>query len=277
MSKFVTVPSLPPDPDFVRTYGVKTSKDWYRCNCPMCADFSGKLYVNLTNSFYKCFKGCAKGYFNNTQLSQFGVQLSSAVQKKDKVDRNFPRISLENESLEANIVKGYLGDRKMEEYIQRVFEIEGSVVFGSFAVALPIITPLRRTLFWYYRLIGHPELKHFSEFPKSDLFYGHPRVLTTKSLFIMEGIFDVLCSLPFSSVSSFGKTLTVGQLALLKYFTCEEILICLDGSVDVRRKFQSLLKVKLETGKKVGLVKLPRGQDPADIGPSIRDLDREYI
>jgi hypothetical protein len=277
MSKFVTVPSLPPDPSFVRTYGVKTSKGWYRHNCPMCGDTDGKLYVNLTNSFYKCFRGCAKEYFNSTQLSQFGVQLSNSVQKKDKVDRNFPRISLENESLEANIVKGYLEDRKVEEHVRRVFEIEGSVVFGSFAVALPIITPLRRTPFWYYRLIGHPELKHFSEFPKSDLFYGHPRVLTAKSLFIMEGIFDILCSLPFSSICSFSKVITDGQLDLLKYFTCEEILICLDGSVDFKRKFRSLLRVKIETGRRVGIVKLPSGKDPANVGPAVANLEREYI
>jgi DNA primase len=277
MSRYMTPASLPPDPSFVKTYGIRTPKGWYRLNCPQCGDTNGKLYVNLENSFYKCFRGCVKKYFDGKGLSAFGVQMSESLQKTEKDKFDFPRISLENESFEANLIKGYLDSRGLEEHVRRVFEIEGAVVFNNFAVALPVITPLRRTPYWYYRIIGNPEFKHYSEFPKRELLYGHPRVLTAKSLYIMEGTFDILCSLPFSSVCSYSKIITDEQLGLLKYFTCEEILVCLDGSVDFKRKLRSLLRVKIETGRRVGIVKLPEGKDPANIGPVIKDLDREYI
>jgi hypothetical protein len=272
MSSYVAPPVLPPDADFVRNYGKKTpAGNDYRLNCPKCGDQNGKLYVNLEKGIWRCWRGCGSGRLGALQVHggvQYTIEVETGV-RKEIVPRFF---SLEVESMESSIVNGYLTEeRHLQEHIRKTFEIRGAIMMGKFAVAVPVITPLRKTEHWYFRFIGVEDggLKHFSDFPKRELLYGHPRSLTSRDLYIMEGCFDVVCSVPFNSVCAWGKIITEEQIELLRYFASERFLVCLDSDVDINRKMRSLLRVKMETRKKVGIVELPSGKDPGDLGRDI--------
>ena len=271
MSRYSTPSSLPPDRNFTLRNGIKTPSKMseYRLNCPLCGDEEGKLYIDLDKGIYHCFRHGAKGKLDGA-LGSFGVQLQQAIlvpKEKAAITPSF--FSLDKDTLDSNMIKGYIESRRFPEHIIQNFGLKGAIILGSFAVAIPVITPIRRTLHWYFRLINHPNLKHYSDFPKRELLYGHEKCLTSKDLYMMEGPFDVLCSLPFNSVCFFGKIITNEQIELLKYFSCERFVICLDGSVDLKRKLRSCWRVKIETRRAVGILQLPPNQDPGNLGREI--------
>ena len=209
------------------------------------------------------------------------IDFGSISLEKEKKIIPIRTFSLEVPNLESGIVNSYLENRRIHEHIIRDFELQGASLFGCFAVAFPIVSPLRKTEHWGYRLICHSELRYYTPFPKHGLIYGHAKVLTARKCCVMEGPFDVICSDPFQAIAALGKSLDDDHISTLKYFTCEEFFVCLDGSVDPNRKFKYALKIKMETGKPTFIIELPPGLDPGEVGKGIWDCPRstpeEYL
>lgn len=268
MSRFTSI-IFPITKEFVLRsgYQVPSRPSEYRFNCIYCNDTSGKLYVNIQNGYYKCWRGCVKGRigFQNEKIPKVlqVVQKGEKVKKKTKII-NF---SLQSDDIGAQIVNNYLMGRGIPSHIVTAFKLYGSILFNSYAVAFPLITPLSMTSYVGYRLIDNPKIRYYTEFPK--LLYGLPVVLTSPLVFIKEGPSDVWCSLPLQSVCTFGKNLSEDQLSILRNCTATQFLVCLDGSVSSDKKIEFMLKIKLETGKKVGYIQLPKGSDPGELGDSI--------
>ena len=270
MSRFSPI-VFPVTKDFVlrNGYQVPSKPAEYRFNCIYCGDKIGKFYANIENGYYKCMRGCVKGRIG---VSNVGSNTLQTITLEEKLEKKKPKIinfSLNSNDIGAQVVKSYLYNRNIQDHIITAFKLHGSILFNTYAVAFPVMTPLMTTHYTGYRLIDHPAIRYYTEFPK--LLYGLPTILTSKIVYIKEGPSDVWCSLPLNSVCTFGKNLSEEQLSLLRNCTANEFLVCLDGSVDRGKKMQFALKIRMETGKKVGYIQLPQGVDPGEIGDKIVD------
>ena len=267
MSRFSNI-VLPVTKDFVQRNGLQVPSrlSEYRLNCIQCGDDKGKLYVNIQNGFYRCMRCSFKG--------RIGVNIGSnklqTVQIEEKSEKKKPKIIdfyLGTKDIGAQVVENYLHNRNIQDHVIKAFKLHGSILFNTYAVAFPVITPLHVTPYTGYRLIDHQAIRYYTEFPK--LLYGLPTILTSETIYIKEGPSDVWCSMPLNSVCTFGKNLSEEQLAILRNCNTKQFVVCLDGSVDVGTKIQFALKIKMNTGKSVGYIQLPKGKDPGEIGDDI--------
>lgn len=257
--------------DFILANGHPVPKrpDEFRFNCPYCDREDGKLYVNIRNGYYKCWRGHIKGRIGNRPSTPglHSLEIQPVVEKK-VID--YVLFDIQRDTFESQIVQAYLSSRGINDHIIRSFGLKGASLLGCFAVAFPVMTPLTTLNHWGFRLINHAKLRYYTDFPKK--IYGHPGTLTVDDLYIMEGPFDVLCSIPFSAVALFGKSPTAEQLLFLRNFVCKRFLICLDGSVSDSHKESYALQVRMITGKDVGIVELPRDKDPGDLREAVKDF-----
>jgi hypothetical protein len=277
VSRFTTLYDFPPDVDFVRANGVPVPgrADEYRFNCPHCGMTDGKLYVNIKKKRYQCYRGCVRGGFGSIAVIPNTLQIEQIQLKKEKTKAVYSLFSLEQETFESSIVKAYLKSRGIADNIIRSFRLQGAFIFGCFAVAFPVVTPLITYEDIGFRLINHQVLRYYTAFPKK--IYGHPSTLTAKELFLMEGPFDVLCSIPFKAIATFGKSPTDEQLSFLSNFVCASFNICLDGSVDEGKKITYAMKVRMITGRDVFIVDLPKDKDPGDLRAEVLQCPKHKI
>jgi len=271
MSRFSSI-VFPVTKDFVlrNGYQVPSRPSEYRFNCIYCGDKGGKFYVNIQNGYYKCMRGCVKGRIGYSSTGLNTLQTISTEQVQEKKQVKITNFYLGTGDIGAQVVESYLLGRDIQSHIITAFKLHGSILFNNYAVAFPVITPLCSTPYTGYRLIDHPNIRYYTEFPK--LLYGLPTILTSKVVYIKEGPSDVWCSLPLQSVCTFGKNLSEEQLSILRNCTAEEFIVCLDGSVDRGKKLEFVLKIRMETGRKVGYIQLPVGSDPGEIGNRIADF-----
>ena len=269
---YATPPSVPPTRDFILKYGVKASRlGEYLLTCPLCK-VAGKLSCNVNIGVYKCWRGCCSGKLpSNTIKGIDGVLVSPSQKEEEEKEKKvvkIDRFSLLKPTIEAQYVNQYLLKRRVTREIIEAFELEGAALLNSFAVAFRVITPFGPTDYWGYRLLNHPNLRYYTDFPK-DVIYGHPRILKEKAVLVMEGVFDLLSSLPFQTVSLFGKKPTDKQKSYLEDLPCEYLILCLDGSVDKAYVTGLYLQMLIRTKKKLKVLEIPGKKDPGDLGPSI--------
>lgn len=278
MSKVFPFPSnFPPTLDDVYIYGVPVASrpGEFRLSCPLCGKPDGKLYANVYIRKWYCFRHGEGGSL--ADVSPASLDLPSLFSRTShSVNVKF---TLRTWNEMPDVLQYLIQKRRMSK--ERVFQYglcPALVTRNNFkAVAVPILTPSGITDHFYFRVIDSSEVKHLSFFPKSELLYCHMTSVTAPRIYIMEGIFDVLCS-GLHAVAIFGKFLSADQLHQLAKFAAREVVVALDGAAPRENKVELALQVKTALPcVRVGFLEIPEGYDPGDLGPDIRRCNINWL
>ncbi|MDO4191601.1 MAG: DNA primase, partial [Bacteroidales bacterium] len=160
----------------------------------------------------------------------------------------------------------------------------GRVVFPVYNVAGDVIAFSARTLkskedvgeanYRKYVNTGYPETTEGftpSVYVKGDNLFGlyqaKESIIATGFCVLVEGNADVVsmhCHGYTNCVASLGTALTANQVHLLRCFT-KQVCLMYDGDAAGRKAAHKAIKLLVEGGLRVSVVKLPEGEDPDTI------------
>lgn len=249
-----------------------TSSEELRFCCPRCYDANFHLYYNPGKSVFNCFKCGYSGHGFPREL-EYLVLPEIPQHKKERKQKEFNWIPLQHpprSALEAVVWDYLLNTRKLS--IQTVLDFHcGWNPDAPFAVALPIIMhekiqalQVRFLTKSFAKYVFYSVNTH--EVKKSALIYNYDRVSKgVDTLYVMEGIFDVMCSDPSQSICTFGKLVSFDQALLIRAIPKKKLVLAYDPEVKLEELQRSI--ERLEAFEPVYIKLLPPDQDPADLGP----------
>jgi DNA primase len=100
---------------------------------------------------------------------------------------------------------------------------------------------------------------------KKTLLYNYDKVKNgVDTLYVVEGIFDVLCSEHQKTVCTFGKQVSIEQANLIRQIPKDRLVLAYDTDVKLGELQRSV--ERLEAFSPVFIKRLPKDHDPADLG-----------
>ena len=98
---------------------------------------------------------------------------------------------------------------------------------------------------------------------KSEMIYNFDTVINgVETLYIMEGVFDVMKAAMVDGIGTFGKNISVAQLLLINKIPRKKLVLSYDYDVKIKDMIGSI-KI-LESFSDVFIKKMPVGMDPGD-------------
>lgn len=258
------------------TLYLTTGSEEIRFNCPRCGDSKYHLYYNPHKRLFNCFR-C--GYSGKGFPKEVNVYVAPPSPRKSEERSprliNWEPLSLKPQSIFEEVILDYLlHARSLPLDIIRDYRLGWSRDL-PFAVVIPIymnnslaalqvrhLTQTRAKYIFYP--VDETPLK------KKVLLFNYDRVKHLDSVFVMEGVFDVLCADPQRAVCTFGKQISAEQARLLATFA-KTVILSYDSDVKLGELQKSVDRLE-SYGIQVYVKRLPIGKDPADLGSSFQHL-----
>lgn len=278
--------------------GKNVTTGWVNIQCPFCSDHSNHLGINPESELYSCWKCGAKGHFIDLLVKLTG--LSYTICKEMVVDsiasfkvRPLDRITdiLQGESLEPKIVSG--GRARLPERFELIAEDTYSPLLDSYLkrrnilrsilidagcgicrsgeymnrMIIPVIQEGRLVAYQGADMTGFGNLKYRSS-PLSmgninDYLYNYDAI--HRRMIVVEGVLDCW-RVGVEAVAAFTSSISKEQIKLIIAKGLDELYLCFDcelkafyKSIKVSREFEAYIP-------KVGVIRLPFGKDPDEIG-----------
>ncbi|MEM4720870.1 MAG: toprim domain-containing protein [Candidatus Methanomethylicaceae archaeon] len=258
------------------TLYLTTGSEEIRFNCPRCGDSKYHLYFNPRKRLFNCFR-C--GYSGRGFPKDVNVYIVPPTPKASEARTprliNWEPLAPQPRSIFEEVILDYLlHTRSLSLDIIREYRLGWSSDL-PFAVVIPIymnnslvalqVRHLTQTKAKYlFYPVDETPLK------KKVLLFNYDRVKHLDTVFVMEGIFDVLCADPQRAVCTFGKQISADQSKLLATFA-KTVILAYDPDVKLGELQKSVDRLE-SYGIQVYIKRLPNGKDPADLGSSFHSL-----
>lgn len=258
----------------------KSTKGWYRANCPICVLKTGKEDKRWSMGFhpesarYKCFRCQTWGVLHDDFSDMSEANPDDGEEGPEKIDPPSDFMPLgEEPAATAEVTqyaRWYLEDRNVPLQTWQTCDIGVSLQDKLFKQR--IIVPIKdddETWFGYVGRLwddnGNPlRYRYPAGMARGSLLWNHHALyeLTDEPIILVEGVFDALPHYPYA-ISCLGKP-SHGQMPAL-YATNRPIVVALDG--DAWMEAQALaMKLKFD-GKRATFLHLPPKTDPGDLKP----------
>jgi len=255
-----------------------TGSEELRFCCPKCGDTKYHLYYNPHKAegggLYHCFRCNYSGRGFPLELSSLSLPPIPQTYQEKKKQRAFSwhPISAHPQSVMEAVALDYLQNTRhlsietIQDYqLSWSPELPLTIVFPIIMNGEPQALQVRHLTKSFAKYVFHPA-KPGDDLKKKVLLYNFDKVKEgVSTLYVVEGIFDVLCSDSSCTVCTFGKRVSLEQAELLRSIPKKKLVLAYD--TDVKLKELRLSVERLEAFEPVYIKKLPRGQDPADLGP----------
>jgi len=180
-----------------------TSSGWIRALCPRCRNPKRKFYLNPKTGFFNCFH-C--GFRSNGFKPRF--RFIDKPQKKKRFEFRLDRDVLpDTGGASAYLLSRGVDPKWVREYLRGVWvKRPYAVISDGFC---HFLRALDKDLTPKYLTFGQAKERLFNE----------ERAFASDSttVFVFEGVFDVLCTNPDFAVASSGKIVTRDQAFRLKF------------------------------------------------------------
>ncbi len=124
------------------------------------------------------------------------------------------------------------------------------------ALQVRFLSNLMKPKYLNYAIGEHP-------MEKSEMIYNFDAVINgVETLYIMEGVFDVMKAAMANGIGTFGKNISVAQLLLINKIPRKKLVLSYDYDVKIKDMIGSI-KI-LESFSDVFIKKIPLGMDPGD-------------
>lgn len=263
------------------------SGDEFRFTCPFCEkDNDRHLYFNSNKLLWVCFKCNSKGTFK-TLLRKLGVpqELEDQI-PEDRGELESLILELSKSELlgksegPKSVAIGYPCEtfpvvKKTEAFNYlfgaRGFSVEDiehySLVYGQhrgLRIFVPTFDSNGEMVYWVARLLSGGKSKDAKyvnpSLEKTTLF--NIDQIESDTMILCEGVFSAMAA-GRNAAAAFGKTLNQDQLNKVLFSKFKEIAVSFDS--DAYEYSKSLAKVLSGSGKRITVVRLPTGHDPASL------------
>ena len=248
----------------------QTSTGEIRFNCPMCLDTKYHLYYNPSKSVYWCHRCHYRGHgFPQLVRASFNL-VPQVVQTCRAKSLEWQPLKWPAGSILESVVWDYLlNTRHLQESTVKKFGLGWTRQIPLSAV-IPVLQK-GEIKFLQVRFLSKnikPKYLNYSVndelVEKARFVFNLDQVIQgVDTLFIMEGVFDVMSSAPFSSICTFGKNISAYQLKLIKQIPFKKVVLSFDIDVKIKELMESIKS--LETFCSLWIKKLPAGKDPGDL------------
>lgn len=253
----------------------ETSGSEVRFCCPKCGDANYHLYYNPLRGLYNCFK-CGyrgRGFPDAIKAEKF----LPPVQPSEKPIREISWDVLNRPSSGAleEAVWDYLYSRNVNDDLISMFSLGWSSE-KPFTVVFPVFMHYQLKCLQIRNLVRNIKPKYVfydvgSKTKKSELLFNYDTVASgIDTLYVMEGVLDVICAAPGSSVCTFGKTVSIEQAKLIRGIPKKRLVLAYDPEVSLKELMVSI--DRLEAYEPVFIKQLPKDKDPGDLGKEFLDL-----
>lgn len=258
----------------------KSTKGWYRANCPICVLKTGKEDKRWSMGFhpesarYKCFRCQTWGILRDDFSDMAEANPDDGEEGPETIDPPSDFMNLwEEPAATAEITqhaRWYLEDRNVALQTWQACDIGVSLQDKLFKQR--IIVPIKDDDDKWFGYVGrlwddngNPlRYRYPAGMSRGSLLWNHQALYETtdEPIILVEGVFDALPHYPYA-VSCLGKP-SRGQMPAL-YATNRPIVVALDG--DAWMEAEALaMKLKFD-GKRATFLHLPPKTDPGDLKP----------
>jgi len=154
----------------------------------------------------------------------------------------------------------------------------GNVGPNAHRLILPVYDEAGKMVAWQGRDIsGRRRMKYFTQGNVTDYLFWTEYIKTPYVIYLVEGIFDCL-RMEYNAVASFSHSLSRRQRTLLfdNQNLIDKLIVCWDA--DSYGKAIGCAQNLAPILRKVGVVRLPEGQDPDSLGgDEIRKLKVRWV
>ena len=262
--------------------GITGEKPHVRYNCPFCLkrrgkqDGDGKLYVNINNGKFFCFKCGAKGRVSRkisvSQSSIYSKLLemysSDYTAEDDSNDNMFyvPNIRIEDETVAFNYLKSRGIGRDLINYYN--MRLGTNREFGRIVVPNELygVNEDFTDMFSARSYLGYePRYLNPDGCKKSNSVFNIKNIRNGGVIKIVEGVITAICA-GKDSVATYGSSPSIDQLEKIIEKNPKETYCVLDR--DAYKKNEELADklVSMKISGKVYIVYMPYGIDAADMG-----------
>jgi len=252
----------------------ETGSGEIRFCCPKCPDQDYHLYYNPTKGLWHCFKCGYRGRGFPEALKAVKLPPFKSVEPPVRELTWNPLLHPPTSTLES-VIWDYLLSRGVTKENVNTFHI-GWSSDKPFIVVFPIVM---------HGVIKAIQIRHLIKLGPKYVFYDVGKVKTKKSLllynydsvvsgvdtlYVMEGILDVILGAPNCGVCTFGKSPSIDQASLIHGIPKRKLVLAYDTDVSVKELAQSI--DRLGAYESVYIKQLPKGKDPADMGKEFLSL-----
>lgn len=245
----------------------ETGSGEIRFCCPRCTDRDYHLYYNPSKGLWNCFKCGYKGRGFPEALKAIKLPPFEVAETPIRELKWNPLLYPPSSTLET-VIWDYLTTRGVTQENITTFHIGWSTE-KPFIVVFPIIM---------HGVIKAVQIRHLIKSGPKYVFYDVGKVKVKKSLllynydavvsgvdtlYVMEGILDVILGAPNCGVCTFGKSPSVDQASLIHGIPKRKLVLAYDTDVSVKELAQSI--DRLGAYESVYIKQLPKGKDPADM------------
>ncbi len=253
----------------MKTQYKHTASGEIRFNCPMCLDTKFHLYYNPSKSVYYCHRCQFKGHgFPKLVKTSFTLIPKVGQETKAKGLKWYPLKWPPSGIMESAVWDYLLNTREVPEKTIRHFSL-GWTVDIPLSVVVPVIYK-GDVKFLQVRFLCDlikPKYLNYAvgdKVVKASLVFNYDSVCTgVETLYIMEGVFDVIKSAPSTGICIFGKFISLQQLQIIRSISCKKVVLSFDADVKIKELMSSIKS--LGSFRTVGIKQLPQGKDPGDL------------
>lgn len=263
--------------------GFNSDKPHVRYNCPFClkkrgkSDDDGKLYVNIKNGKFFCFKCGAKGKLSRRiEVSQSSVYsklidlYNSSYDYEDEAEESnmfyVPNIKIEDNTVAFNYLKNRGIDRDLINHYN--MRLGTGREFGRIVVPNELygVNEDFTDMFSARSYLGYePKYLNPDGCKKSNSVFNIKNIREGGVIKIVEGVITAICA-GENAVATYGSSPSKDQLEKIVEKNPIETYCVLD--MDAYKKNEGLADklVSMKISGKVYIVYMPYGIDAADMG-----------
>ena len=172
-----------------------------------------------------------------------------------------------------------------------IFSLKDGRILNRFSnrVVFPVCSSANKVLGFVGRTVESSPFKYLKSsdtdfFKQGDLFFGLPQalpyILSSRTVFIVEGLFDVLAMHQAgikNTIATLGTSISSSQLDCLRFYA-DKIFILFDGDSAGQSGAMVVKSKALDKGLLVDTLSLPIGDDPDSLFHELgKDVFRSYI
>jgi len=245
-------------------------------HCPVCGSSKWKVYLDPVSGRWYCFAGGHSGggcVEVGIPFTGAGRQILDMLTPTPVAQPEWPEVELPPFTDLSPRARRYLNKRGLDDGTLAKFQVVEWDHPDKFRVVFPFFGPQGRIVYWtsraYNSLDSGPK---YIAAPGKHPLYVLPEWGHVEKRVVVEGVLDALVVYQQTGLPALalcGKSLPRYLERDLSHLCGRSMLLLLDGDA-----LSDALKIRARFSDrcKVGIVPLPLNQDPASMGPQLREI-----
>jgi hypothetical protein len=244
-------------------------------HCPVCGASNWKTYMDPLTGKYFCFAG----QHSAGGIVDVGMQFNPMAALRDKLTNREAIVSWPPAEMPDSYPFGHRARTYLE---QRGLDPDACAAYGwaehrtEERILVPYPGPAGTWIYWNTRAYASGVTPKYSAMPGRHPLYVLPRWHPSRRVVLVEGVFDAMAVHQHAGLAAIalgGKSLPAYLRPDLLYLAADQILVALDG--DAIGAGLSLVR-QLSHLRDVRFVEIASGEDPASMGPALKEHLSEY-